>query len=181
MTLKKFERVGALSPRQSSHGRHTTDLPVSAQLVGYGFRDWVTGYATGDLSAWERAWSRLSSAMGTTEARAIMSELDPWVRTVVSTSERPIVVAAPDALQLADDEHIAVALVTACQMQVCPVMDACAAALACPLELTPAIIDQATSLALVMRACGQSLPAEMLATARPALQRCAQCPLRRLH
>ena len=39
-------------------------LAVPERLVGLGFRYWLTGFRSGDISCWEKAWCAYSNALG---------------------------------------------------------------------------------------------------------------------
>ena len=50
------------------------------RLVGVGFRCWLAGYETGDISCWESGWNAYSVALGPLHAKRAVTELACWVR-----------------------------------------------------------------------------------------------------
>ena len=52
------------------------------RLVGLGFRYWLKGFRTGDISCWERAWSAYSNVLGATAAKSAVTDLSCWVRAI---------------------------------------------------------------------------------------------------
>jgi hypothetical protein len=59
-------------------------------LVGMGFRCWLAGYDTGDISCWENGWNAYARALGTERAKRAVTELACWVRAVRATASRKI-------------------------------------------------------------------------------------------
>jgi hypothetical protein len=138
--------------------RTTTDLPGrigfdTEHLVGFGFRHWYAGLTTSDLDAWETAWSTYQVALGAPDARRAVSELSNWVREVHAAASRPIVVAPRHCPRFCRDECTAIALVAACQRDVCPAARACAFALV-GVDAVDPVIDAACQFADVLDACG---------------------------
>jgi hypothetical protein len=52
------------------------------RLVGIGFRCWLAGYDTGDISCWENGWNEYSRTLGAERAKRAVTELACWVRAV---------------------------------------------------------------------------------------------------
>jgi hypothetical protein len=126
------------------------------RLVGLGFRYWLNGYRTGDISSWEKAWGTYSSAMGAMAAKNAVSELSCWVRAIHRHTHRPLQTSAPDCADFGRDECVAIAMIAACQHQACPAMRACAfALLGC--SLIDEVVHVAESFAATMRAADQVL------------------------
>lgn len=122
--------------RKSSSGPHTGSsaggspiaLPLNEpeRLVGLGFRSWLAGYQTGDISCWEEAWSIYSNALGPQKARAALTDLACWVRAIRNCSCRQIEVFPGQCAGFCRDECMAIAMVAASQHGACPAMRACA-------------------------------------------------------
>jgi hypothetical protein len=134
-------------------------------LVGLGFRHWLTGFRTGDIACWERAWCAYSSALGASAAKGAVTDLSCWVRAISQHAQRPLETAASDCDRFCRDECIAVAMIAACQHDVCPAMRACAfSLLGC--SMIDAVVQGAESFAATMRGANQILsPATVDGTA----------------
>lgn len=128
----------------------------SERLVGLGFRCWLSGYETGDLSCWQTVWSEYADAIGAKQARQVVTDLSTWVREVRSGSSRPINVAAIGCPTFCRDECMAISMIAACQRDVCPAARACAFALLGHDRIEPAI-GAAIDFAGALRACGEIL------------------------
>ena len=101
----------------------------TARLVGIGFRLWLSGFRTSDVSYWENAWQLYSSILGQRPASTAVHELSRWVRAVDSSATRDIQVLPATCPGFCRDECLAVAMIAACQHKTCPAMRACAFAL----------------------------------------------------
>jgi len=142
--------------------RKTRDL-VSApgfsqpeRLVGMGFRLWLNGFRTGDISCWERAWCAYSSAMGAAAAKSAVGDLSCWVRAINNHTQRDLETSATDCAQFCRDECVAISMIAACQHHACPAMRACAfALLGC--SMIDEVVDVAESFAETMRGADQVL------------------------
>ena len=149
-TLAVAKPVESIAPEIPSH--------TAEGLVGFGFRCWLTGYQSGDLSHWELVWCRYSTVLGAQDGRAALNDLSTFVRSVRDTAVRPIKVCPAAAAGFCRDECMAISLVAACQNGVCPAARACAFAL-----LGSSIVNNAVSsaeaLATTMNACGLHLSA----------------------
>jgi len=106
-------------PRHLVHGR-------AELFVGNGFRYWLTGFRTGDLSLWERAFQLSSDILGIEKARDVCSDFSQWVRVLAERSRRNLEVLAPDSPRFCRDECVAIALIAAYQHKACPALQACA-------------------------------------------------------
>ena len=154
----------------ATHQQSDTFAPE--QLVGLGFRYWLTGFRTGDISCWERAWRAYSNALGATAARSAVTDLSCWVRAISRHARRDLETAAVDCDRFCRDECIAIEMISACQHNACPAMRACAfALLGC--SLIEEVVEGAESFAATMRDVNQVLPPSFvhgscLATMPPA-------------
>ena len=126
------------------------------RLVGQGFRYWLHGCRTGDISSWERAWCTYSSAMGAAAAKTAVGDLSCWVRAISSHTRRPLVTARSDCAAFCRDECVAVSMIAACQHNACPAMRACAYALiGC--SMIDEVVEVAECFAATMRGADQVL------------------------
>ena len=142
-------------------GRREAAEPLFAgpeRLVGLGFRYWLDGYRSGDISSWEKAWCTYSSVMGAAAAKSAVAELACWVRTINDHTQRDLMTSAIDCGQFCRDECVAISMIAACQHQVCPAMRACAfALLGC--SMIDKVVHVAESFAQTMRGADQMLSA----------------------
>ena len=135
--------------------------PVAAfqepeRLVGFGFRLWLNGYRTGDISSWERAWTTYAGTLGAAAARTAVGQLSCWVRAVDCYAQRELVTSANNCPRFCQDECVAIAMIAACQHHVCPAMRACAfALLGC--SMIDEVVEVAESFAQAMREADQVL------------------------
>jgi hypothetical protein len=126
------------------------------RLVGLGFRYWLDGYRTGDISSWEKAWCTYSNAMGATAAKEAVSDLSCWVRAIHCHTHRALETSAFDCDGFCRDECVAISMIAACQHDACPAMRACAFALiGC--SLIDEVVNVAESFAKTMRGADQVL------------------------
>ena len=132
-------------------------LFVPERLVGLGFRYWLTGFRTGDISCWERAWRAYSNALGAAAAKTAVTDLSCWVRAINRHARRDLETAAVDCQRFCRDECIAIEMIAACQHNACPAMRACAfALLGC--SLIDEVVEGAETFAATMRGADQLLP-----------------------
>ncbi len=128
------------------------------RLVGLGFRYWLTGFRTGDISCWERTWRAYSNALGTATAKGAVGDLAGWVRAINRHCRRDLKTAAVDCDHFCRDECIAIEMISACQHDACPAMRACAfALLGC--SMIDEVVQGAETFAATMRGADQVLPA----------------------
>jgi hypothetical protein len=99
------------------------------RLVGLGFRLWMRGHATCDLSCWEQAWSLYVGELGLARAPVAVRRLGAWVGAVGRSTGRRIDVGPPCAAGFYRDECLAVSMIAACQHGTCPALRACVFAL----------------------------------------------------
>jgi len=126
------------------------------RLVGLGFRYWLHGFRTGDISSWEKAWCAYSGAMGAAAAKTAVSDLSCWVRCINSHTQRNLETSADDCAHFCRDECVAISMIAACQHHVCPAMRACAfALLGC--SMIDEVVEVAESFAETMRGADQVL------------------------
>ncbi len=127
------------------------------RLVGLGFRYWLTGFRTGDISCWERAWCAYSNTLGARRAKSAVTDLSCWVRSINRHARRDLVTAAVDSDRFCRDECIAIEMISACQHNACPAMRACAfALLGC--SMIDEVVEGAETFAATMRGADQVLP-----------------------
>lgn len=132
-------------------------LAVPERLVGLGFRYWLTGFRSGDISCWEKAWRAYSNALGAAAAKAAVTDLSCWVRAINRHARRDLETAAVDCDRFCRDECIAIEMISACQHNACPAMRACAfALLGC--SLIDEVVEGAETFAATMRGADQVLP-----------------------
>ncbi|HEX5999010.1 MAG TPA: hypothetical protein VFZ16_06400 [Hyphomicrobiaceae bacterium] len=126
------------------------------RLVGHGFRLWLNGYRTGDISNWEEAWSTYAATIGAPAARTAVGQLSSWVRAIDSHAQRELVTAANNCPRFCHDECVAIAMIAACQHHACPAMRACAfALLGC--SMIEEVVEVAEGFAQAMRTANQVL------------------------
>jgi hypothetical protein len=156
-----MRRVGTIAGASGLELAQMPALPGPERLVGYGFRCWLTGFRTGDISCWEKAWRAYSNALGPGAAKSAVSDLSCWVRAISHHAQRDLETAATDCDRFCRDECVAIAMIAACQHNACPAMRACAfSLLGC--SMIEAVVQGAESFAATMRSASQVLsPASM--------------------
>jgi hypothetical protein len=131
-------------------------------LVGMGFRCWLAGYDTGDISCWENGWNAYARALGTERAKRAVTELACWVRAVRATASRKIEYYPVGCPGFCADECMAISLIAASQHHRCPAMRACALALTGS-DLVDPVLDAANVFADVLQEADQRLSPEAVA------------------
>ena len=132
------------------------DFSQPERLVGLGFRYWLQGYKTGDISRWEKVWCTYSSALGPEAAKDAVCRLSGWVRTIDSHAHRALETSAGDCAAFCRDECMAISMIAACQHEACPAMRACAfALLGC--SMIDEVVTVAEDFAATMRKADQVL------------------------
>ena len=123
-----FERRrGPAQLRRRASSRQSHFLHSSADIfVGTGFRFWLTGLRTGDLSHWERAFALSANVLGIETARDVCRDFSQWVRVISERSRRDLKTLDPDNPCFCRDECVAMAVVAAYQHKGCPALQACA-------------------------------------------------------
>ncbi len=150
--MRRVRDNGTLGAPSTQPGR----VPPE-RLVGLGFRYWLTGFRTGDISCWERAWCAYSNALGASHAKSAVTDLSCWVRSINRHARRDLVTAAVDCDRFCRDECIAIEMISACQHNACPAMRACAfALLGC--SMIDEVVEGAGTFAATMRGADQVLP-----------------------
>jgi hypothetical protein len=139
--------------RSSTTGGALAEIePLAApeRLVGLGFRYWLKGFRTGDISCWDRAWCAYS-------AKGVVTDLACWVRAINRHARRDLETAEVDCERFCRDECIAIEMISACQHEACPAMRACAfALLGC--SMIEEVVQGAENFAATMRGVDQVLP-----------------------
>ncbi len=102
------------------------EFAEAERLVGLGFRLWLTGYKTGDISCWERAWQAYSNSLGPQTAKGVVTDLACWVKAINRHACRELETASVECDRFCRDECVAIAMIAACQHNACPAMRACA-------------------------------------------------------
>ncbi len=125
-------------------------------LVGVGFRCWMAGYQTGDINCWESAWNHIAGKVGVESAKALVSDLSCWVRTIHTKTARPIEVYPMNCAGFCRDECMAISLIAASQNDQCPALRACAFALLDSNELDE-VIDLTDRFAMTLKHHGRLL------------------------
>lgn len=98
-------------------------------LVGIGFRCWLAGHQSGDISHWEQGWNYCAGQLGPDCARPIVDQLSAWTETVDRAKARQIETYPFGSAGFCRDECMAISLVAAVQHDACVAMKACAFAL----------------------------------------------------
>jgi hypothetical protein len=125
--LKSARRLRFTTARSRSIIRHGEIRHSPADVfVGKGFRDWVTGFRTGELVHWERAFSLAEQTVGLDAARDVCRDFSQWVRLLSERSCRDLQVLNPGSACFCRDECVAMALIAAHQHRACPALQACA-------------------------------------------------------
>lgn len=141
-------------------------MPEAERIVALGFRYWMIGLGTGDIGAWERAWSLYSGLFGAAGGRQSVGCLSRWVGAIGASACRDVEVFPERCRSFCRDECIAVSLIAACQHET---GDAARAA-AFALVETPSIgdvVEQARAFAGALDMLEHRLaPESILVTAR---------------
>ena len=141
---------------------------IPERLVGVGFRCWLTGFDTGDVSAWEEAWTAYRSTIGTDLAKPLLLELSQFVRAVKTNCNREIEVYPAGCLGFCRDECLAISVIAASQHDRRPELRACTAALTGTDDIGDALLG-AQRFAASLREARQILSASSICP--------ANCPL----
>jgi hypothetical protein len=144
--------------RQAQHAPSVSPHPLKGpeRLVGVGFRCWLAGCRTGDITNWEYAFNMYARELGACGARAAVGELSCWVRKIRDVAGRDISTLPTDCPGFCRDECVAISMIAASQHKVCPAMRACAFALiGC--SNVDAIMTHTDSFALTLAALDQRL------------------------
>ncbi len=165
-------RLNLRAPRSPAYN-HATPAAVRTRiperLVGLGFRCWITGLSSGDIGAWEEAWSTYAQALGVERAKSAVLDLSHFARAVHATSERPIEVQAPSCRGFCRDECLAISVIAACQHNVRDALQASCAALIGSEDIGDTLIG-AQAFACCLKSANQVLSAESVCPATCALR-----------
>jgi hypothetical protein len=123
-----MRRVGRYTDAPGERPR-TLRFSEPERLVGLGFRHWLHGCRTGDISSWEKVWCTYSGVMGAHAAKNAVGRLSCWVRAINTHTHRVLETPAADCTAFCRDECVAISMIAACQHNACPAMRACAFAL----------------------------------------------------
>ena len=157
MGQKYSDHIAGLQPHSGDAPTHgAVDLQGADRLVGLGFRHWLAGYRSGDVTCWEYAWDLYASALGPRQARGVVNELSAWVRAVSASTRRDICVCPTNCAKFCRDECLAVSMVAASQHKTCPAMRACAFALI-ESAMIEEVVCQSESFALTLKSVDQVL------------------------
>lgn len=128
-------------------------------LVGVGFRCWLAGYDTGDISCWEKGWNEYNHILGASRAKRAVTELACWVHALHSSASRKIEYYSFACPGFCTDECMAISLIAASQHHRCPAMQTCALALTGS-DLVEPVIDAANAFADALQEADQRLSSE---------------------
>lgn len=131
-------------------------------LVGMGFRCWLAGYDTGDITCWENGWSTFNRVLGPACAKRAVTELACWVRATRAAASRKIEYNTLKSRRFCADECMAMSLIAASQHHRCPAMQACALALTGSDTVDP-VIDAASAFADALNEADYRLNQEIVA------------------
>lgn len=157
-------------PRGGAQPARVVPFPgrTPERLVGFGFRCWLSGFESGDITAWEEAWNAYQDATGKDAAKHLVLRLSAFVRAVKSTAERDIEVYPASCRGFCRDECLAISIIAASQHDARAELCACAAALTGSDDIGDAI-NCAQAFAFELRSAKQILSASSICP--------ANCPL----
>ena len=138
------------------------------RLVGVGFRCWLSGFETGDITPWETAWNIYNENLGCLRAKSLILGLSNFVRSVKATADRDIEVYPPACKGFCRDECLAISIIAASQHDVRTALCSCAAALIGSNDVGDTI-DSAQAFAADLKSANQVLSASSICS--------AHCPL----
>lgn len=140
----------------SCHPPRKPHMSPAARLVGVGFRLWLSGRNSADVSCWDNAWQLYAGQLGEKAAQVAVTELSSWVHTVARCAAREIEVNPDTCPGFCKDECLAIAMIAACQHKTCPAMRVCAFALI-ENPSVQAVVDQSERFAMTLVAVDQVL------------------------
>lgn len=126
------------------------------RLVGIGYRCWLAGYDTRDISCWEVAWNYYARELGTAGAKLAVSELGCWVRAVRGSACRRLDYYPYGCRRFCRDECLAISMIAAGQNRACPALRACAYALI-GASAVDSVVERANEFAHVLDSIGVRL------------------------
>ncbi|MEO1719852.1 MAG: hypothetical protein AAFR23_06410 [Pseudomonadota bacterium] len=119
-------------------------------LLTYGYRGWMGGLRSADMSAWENVFRTYSQELGLCHAKRTVEALSEWVSSIEHARSRRVEVCPLEARALCRDECVAMSIVAAAQSDACPAMRACAFALVGADNIDP-VVSNAEALATEFR------------------------------
>lgn len=138
------------------------------RLVGVGFRCWLSGFETGDISCWEDTWNAYRDVLGTDGAKPVVLGLSQFVRGVKASAARDIETYPATSRGFCRDECLVISIVAACQHGERSALCACASALVGSNDIGDTL-SSAQNFAAELKAAGQTLSASSICA--------ANCPL----
>ncbi|MCP1198565.1 hypothetical protein [Notoacmeibacter sp. MSK16QG-6] len=126
------------------------------RLVVEGYRNSLSGCATGEVSAWRGAWSLYLEDLGETDGRIAFDGLVGIIGTLGRCARCPLRFFNSDIRHLCRDEGLLLALIAAAQHGDEQTGQIAAQALSCPLRCGELTIS-ATDYALRLRMVGRTL------------------------
>lgn len=149
---------------------------VAENLVGIGFRSWMSGYQTRNFTCWQDGWNHFARELGIEQAKISITDLACWVRSIHAGATRNIEIYPASCEGFCRDECMAISMVAACQNNACPAMKACAFALIGDAAITE-VVDTAERFADTLGHCGVILGENSIANAMPAISASETMPL----
>ena len=122
----KLNPHGLHARRGSANVEHHVRHSRADIYVGTSFRYWLTGFRTGNLVYWERAFAMSARSFGPRVAKDVCRDFSQWVRLLSERSRRNLLVSAPTCPTFGHDECVAMALIAAYQNKGCPALQICA-------------------------------------------------------
>lgn len=141
-------------------------LNMGENLVGIGFRSWMSGYQTRNFTCWQEGWNVFARELGVEQAKLSITDLACWVRSIHAGATRNIEIYPASCEGFCRDESMAISMVAACQNNACPAMKACAFALIGDAAINE-VVDTAERFADTLGHCGVVLGAESITNAVP--------------
>lgn len=145
-----------LPPEKTCEFHFVPHLRPAERLVALGFRHWLEGCATGDLSEWETAWVLYEQCLGRKDATVAIDALAGWVGAVSICARRDVHTFPSDCRSFSHDECVAVALVAASQYKAGDVAPACARQLTGRTRVE-AVVTASEHFGLILLSLGQKL------------------------
>lgn len=138
------------------------------RLVGVGFRGWLSGFETGDITTWETTWNAYEETLGTDTSKPVILALSHFVRAAMASAQRDIEIYPAQCRGFCRDECLAISVIAGCQHDERNALCTCAAALIGSNDIGE-IIMRAQDFAHELKAAGQVLSATSICS--------ANCPL----
>jgi hypothetical protein len=135
-----------------------------AQMVGRSFRCGMLARRERDGLAWSFAWQELAGVAGDGHADGLVNALGIFVESIDRAAVRRIEVLPKGCPGLCRDECLAVSIVAASQLGVCPALKACVFALVDSVHVDPCIRSAAV-FGEALRDAGQMLSHDVVCNA----------------